>query len=55
MPPGVVPGEAAAALEADISEEVEHSFASRAKVGDNPDSQSKVAGEKEEPGASDES
>ena len=38
-----------------ISEEVEHSSATRAKVGDNPDSLSRVAGEREEPSASGES
>ena len=49
-PSGVGPGEAVAAPEVDISEEVEHSSAARAKVGDSPDSQSRVAGEREEPG-----
>ena len=51
-PLGAVPGEAAAALEADISEEVESSYTAGAKVGDNPNSQSRVARDREEPGAS---
>ena len=37
-PPGAVHGEGAAASEANISEEVEHSSAAGDKVGDNPDS-----------------
>ena len=47
--PDVVPGEAAAAPKADISGEVEHSSTVGAKVGDNPDSLSRVVGESEEP------
>ena len=54
-PPGVVLGEAAATLEADIREEVECSSVVDTKVGDNLDSLSRVAGEMEEPGASGES
>ena len=46
---------AAVAPKAGISEEVEHSSAAGAKVGDNPDSLSRVVGEREEPGASGES
>ena len=49
-PPGAVPVEADVALEASISEGVEHSSAAGAKVGDNPDSLSKVAEDREEPG-----
>ena len=39
--PGIVPVEATIALEARISEGVEHSSTIRAKVGDNPDSLSR--------------
>ena len=39
------------APKAGISEEVEHSSTVGAKVGDNPDSLSRVTGEREEPGA----
>ena len=52
MPRGVVPGEAAVALEENISEEVEHSSTVGAKVGDYPDSLSRIVGEREELGAS---
>ena len=52
-PPGVVPVEAVVAPKAGISKGVEHSSAAGAKVGDNPDSLSRVAGEREEPGVSD--
>ena len=51
MPPGVVLVEAAIAPKS-ISEGVEHSSAVGAKVGDNPNSLSRVAGEREDPGAS---
>ena len=54
-PPSAIPGEAVVAPKEGISEEVEHSSTVRAKVGDNPDSLSKVVGEREEPGASGES
>ena len=54
-PLGAIPSEAAAAPKAGISEAIEHSSTAGAKVGDNPDSQSRVAGEREEPGASVES
>ena len=54
-PPSVVPYEVAVALEVGISEGVEHSFSAGAKVGDNPDSLSLVAGEREESGVSGES
>ena len=54
-PSGAVPIEAAIAPKAGISEEVKHSSAIRAKVGNNPDSLSRVTGEREEPGASGES
>ena len=50
-PPGAIPVEAAVAPKVGISEGVEHSFAAGAKVGDNPDSLSRVAGEREELGA----
>ena len=50
-PPGVVPVEAVVAPMVGISEGVEHSSAAGAKVGDNPDSLSRVAGEREELGA----
>ena len=43
------------ASRAGVSKEVEHSPTARAKVGDNPDSLSRVVGEREDPGASDES
>ena len=49
-PPGVVPGGVAVA-----SEEVERSSTVGTKVGDNPDSLSRVADEMEEPDASGES
>ena len=48
-PPDVVLVGAAAALKAGISEKVEHSSAVGAKVGDNPNSLSRVAGERESP------
>ena len=47
-PPGVVLGLAVVAPEANISEEVKRSSTAGTKVGDNPDSLSKVAGEMEE-------
>ena len=50
-PSGAVPGEATAPLEANISEEVERSSTGWTKVGDNPDSLSRVVEEMEEPGA----
>ena len=37
---------------AGVSEEVEHSSTAEAKVGDNPDSPSRVVDEREDPGAS---
>ena len=52
-PLGVVPIEGAVALEAVTSEAVEPSSTVGAKVGDNPDSLSRVAGEREKPGVSD--
>ena len=51
----VVPVGAAVALKAGVSEEVEHSPIAGAKIGDNPDSPSRVTEEKEDPGASGES
>ena len=50
-PPDAVFVRASATPKAGISEEVEHSFAAGAKVGDNLDSLSTVAEEREEPGA----
>ena len=52
-PLGVVLVEAVVALEAVTSEAVEHSSTTGAEVGDNPDSLSRVAGEREEPDVSD--
>ena len=54
-PPGAVPDEAAVALKVRICEGVEHSSAAGAKLGDNPDSLSLVAGEREESSVSGES
>ena len=54
-PPDAVPGKAVAALEVDISEEVERSSTVGMKEGDNPDSPSRIAGDMEEPGAAGES
>ena len=54
-PPGAVPVEAAIAREASIREEVERFSAVGAKVGNDLDSLSKVAGEREDPSASGES
>ena len=51
-PLGAVIGEATTTPKADISEEVERSFATRTKVGDNHDSLSRVAREMEELGPS---
>ena len=50
-PPDVVPVEAVVAPKAGIRKEVEHSSATRAEIGDNLDSLSRVAREREEPGA----
>ena len=50
-PPDDVLVGASTAPKAGISEEVEHSFTVGAKVGDNPDSLSRVTREREEPGA----
>ena len=52
---GVVLVEVVVALEVGISEGVEHSPAAGAKVGDNPNSLSRVAREREESGVSNES
>ena len=52
-PPGAVLVEAVVALEAVTSEAVELSSTTGAEVGDNLDSLSRVAGEREEPGVSD--
>ena len=52
MPPVVVPVRAGVAPKASVSEGVEHSSTAGAKVGDNLDSLSGVAGEREDPGAS---
>ena len=49
-PSGAVLVEVVVAPEAGISEGVEHSSTVGAKVGDNPDSLSRVAGEREEHG-----
>ena len=54
-PPIVVPVGAGIAPKVGVSEGVEHSSTVGAKVGDNPDSLSRVAGEREDPGASGES
>ena len=54
-PPVVVPIGVVVALKAGVNKEVEHSSTPRAKVGDNPNSQSKIAGEREDPDASGES
>ena len=54
-PPVAVPVGAGVAPKAGVSEGVEHSLTIEAKVGDNPDSPSRVTGEREDPGASDES
>ena len=51
-PPGAVPVEAVVAPEAGISKGVKHSSTAGPKVGDNPDSLSRVAKEREEPGVS---
>ena len=51
-PPGVVLVDAIVASEMGISEGVENSSIAKVKVGDNPDSLSRVAGEREEPGVS---
>ena len=49
-PPVAVPIATVVAPKEGISEEVEHSSVARAEVGDNPNSLSRVAGEREEPG-----
>ena len=51
----VVPIGVVVALKAGVNKEVEHSSTPEAKVGDNPDSPSRITGEREDPGASDES
>ena len=53
--PVVVPVGAAVALEAGVSEEVEHPLTVGAKVDDNLDSPSKIAGKREDPDAPGES
>ena len=55
MPPSDIPVEAAIALEAVTGEVVEPSFVVGTEVGDNPDSLSRVAGEREELSVSDRS
>ena len=50
-----VPVGAGIAPKASASKGVEHSLTAGAKVGDNHDSPSRVAGEREDPGASGES
>ena len=50
-PPDAVPVGVAVSLKAGISKEVQHSLAVGAKVDDNPDSLSRVAGEREDPDA----
>ena len=50
-PPIVVPTEASVAPKAGVSEKVEHPLTVGAKASDNPDSRSRVAGEREDPGA----
>ena len=52
-PTGAVPVEAIVVPEAGISEGVEHSSVVGVKVGENPNSLSRVSGEREEPGVSD--
>ena len=52
MPPGCCSCWAVVAPKAGISEEVEHFLAIGAKVGDNPDSLSKVVGERKDPSVS---
>ena len=54
LPDDVLVG-ASVAPKAGINEEVEHSSTTEAKVGDNPDSLSRVAGERKKPNASGES
>ena len=54
-PPVVVPVGTAVTPKAGVSKEVEHSSTTGAKVGDTPDSPSRVAWERKDPGASDES
>ena len=49
-PPAAV--EASVATKASVSEGVDHSSTVEAKIGDNPDSLSEVAREREDPGAS---
>ena len=51
-PPVAVSIGAGVAPRAGVSEGVEHSSTVGAKVGDNPDSPSRVAGKREDPGAS---
>ena len=54
-PPTAVPVRVGVAPKAGVSEGIKHSSTTGAKVGDNPDSSSRVAGEREDPGASGES
>ena len=52
-PSVVVPVGAGIASKAGVSERVEHSSIAKAKIGNNPDSPFGVAGEREDPDASD--
>ena len=54
-PPVVVPAGAAVAPKAGVREEVEHPPTTGAKASDNPDLSSRVAGDREDPGAPGES
>ena len=54
-PPVAIPVGASVAPKAGVSEGVEHSSTAEAKVGDTPNSPSRVAWEREDPGASSES
>ena len=51
-PPATVPAGVGVATNMGVSERVDHSSTAGAKIGDNPDSSSGVAGEREDPGAS---
>ena len=51
-PPATVPTEDGIATKVGVSERVDHSSTAGAKIGDNPDSPSEVAREREDPGAS---
>ena len=50
-PPAVIPARASVATKTGVSERVNHSLTVGAKIGDNPDSPSGVARDREDPGA----